>query len=74
MNLDDFRCCEEIVKKKVAELKIDLEKLKAVDDLIGGEATERKKHDILNTVMSLQDVQQEILNAMQVRLDKVASA
>ena len=74
MNLDDFRSCEKIVINKIVELKMDLEKLKAVDDLIGEDATKGKKHDILNSVMALQDVQQEILNVMEVALNKVASA
>jgi len=52
----------QIVKNKVAELKADYEKLKAVDTLIGEHATETKKNDLVNSMFALQDVQQQMID------------
>lgn len=55
----------DILKRRTGELRADYDKLKAVDKLIGESATATKKYELLNIIFALQDVQHEILNAIQ---------
>ncbi len=59
---ENFEYFNEVIKGKIAELRADIEKLMAVDVLLGKTATELKKHDILNSMVVLQDVQQTVMD------------
>jgi adenine-specific DNA methylase len=62
MNDDNFDYFNTVVKKKIEELRTDVDKLKDVDRLLGEDATERKKHDLLNSIFALQDVQSTVMD------------
>jgi hypothetical protein len=44
------------IKKKVADLQLDVAKLNAVDSLLGKDTTEAKKNEVLNTIFVVQDL------------------
>lgn len=68
MEFKDFELCQDIVRAHTDKLRKDVEKLKAVDDLIGESATAEKKDDLLNTIFVLQDIESKILSEMQKKL------
>lgn len=53
-----------ILKAKIDELRCDYQKLKAADQLIGKSATEAKKHDLLNSIFALLDVQTKFIDVL----------
>ena len=70
MDFEDFKLCKKIVRGSVDKLRGDVDKLKAVDDLIGEEATERTKLNLINTIFVLQEVESKILLEMENRLSR----
>ena len=52
----------EILKHKIKSLQEDYNKLKAVDSMLGKDATESKKLDLCSSIFVLQDVQSEIID------------
>jgi len=68
-----FDKINKVIKTKIAELKDDYEKLKAVDSLIGEDATKEKKHDLLNSVFVLQEVQSESMDILFTPVKSVSS-
>lgn len=69
MDFKDFEICKDIVRERTDKLREDVDKLKAVDDLIGEHATQERKNDLLNTIFALQDIESKILSEMQKKLD-----
>ncbi len=55
-----------IIRNRIEALRADVDKLKAVDSLIGEAATRAKKHDILNSIMELSECQSLIIDFMEV--------
>ena len=52
----------EILKHRIKSLQEDYNKLKAVDSMLGKDATESKKLDLCSSIFVLQDVQSEIID------------
>ena len=51
-----------IIKAKIGEIRCDIEKLKAVDSLIGKDATENKKNELISIIFVLQDVRSTLID------------
>ncbi len=61
---ETFNAINQIMKDKIALLQHDYEKLKGVDALIGEDATDAKKHDLLNSVFCIQDIQSKAMDEL----------
>ena len=62
IRMEEYKEYLSIIDEKVVKLRSDLDKLKAVDDLIGKKATDTMKHNILDSIFVLQDVKSSIID------------
>lgn len=68
--MSDFNYFNDVLKRRIADLRENFNKLKAVDSLIGEDATFQKKNEILDIIFVLQDIQDEVLNKSINRLEQ----